>query len=173
MLLGTGFLLGNLAGTSKISVLGAFFCVVIGLGCAILAIKLNKRSTYLFFAAFFMLLGFFLFLSSLKIIPAGISQLWPLAAVFLGLALIPAGWHRYGVFKRHYAVPALAFIALGSLLLVFSFNIVPFSFSQFMINWWPLLMAISGLMLAIISASTKNSGSRRPPPKDGPAVTKE
>ena len=171
MLLGIGFLLGNLAGTSRISVFLAFFFVVIGLGCAILAIKLNKRSAYLFFAAFFMLLGFFLFLSSLKIIPAALSKLWPLAAVFLGLALVPAGWHRYGVFKRHYMVPALAFIALGSALLVFSFNIVPFSFSQFMINWWPLLMALAGLMLALISASTKNNDAN--PPKEGPAVTKE
>jgi hypothetical protein len=156
MLLGIGFLLGNLAGTSRISVLLAFLFVIIGLGCAVLAIKLNRRSTYLFFAAFFMLVGFFLFLSALKIIPAAFSQAWPLTAVFLGLALIPAGWHRYGVVKRHYVVPALAFIALGSALLVFSFNIVPFSFSHFVINWWPLLVALSGLMLALIAAGTKN-----------------
>ncbi|MDR2535714.1 MAG: hypothetical protein LBD29_06745 [Treponema sp.] len=155
MFLGSAFLLGNLAGISRISVLAAFFFVIIGSGCAVLAIKLNKRSLYLFFASFFMLLGFFLFLSALKIIPVSFSEAWPLLSVFCGLALFPAGWHRYGVFRSRYVVPSIAFVILGSALLVFSFNIVPFSFMQFMINWWPLLVVLVGLILVLISLSTK------------------
>ena len=156
MFLGSAFLLGNLAGTSRISVLAAFFFVILGSGCAVLAIKLNKRSLYLFFAAFFMLVGFFLFLSALKIIPVEFSEAWPLISVFSGLALFPAGWHRYGAFRSRYVVPSIAFVILGSGLLVFSFNIVPFSFSHFMIRWWPLLVVLTGLMLVLISLGTKN-----------------
>jgi hypothetical protein len=156
MFLGSAFLLGTIAGISRLSVLWAFFFVIIGAGCAVLAIKLNKRSLYLFLAAFFMLVGFFLFLSSLTIIPVSFSQCWPLLSVFAGLALFPAGWHRYGAIRSRYVVPSIAFVALGCLLLVFSFDVVPFSFTQFILHWWPLLVVLAGLILVLISLGTKN-----------------
>ncbi|MDR2485243.1 MAG: DUF5668 domain-containing protein [Treponema sp.] len=157
MFLGSAFLLGSLAGISRISVLLAFLCVIVGSGCAVLAIKRNKRSLYLFFAAFFILVGFFLLLSALRIIPVSFSEAWPLISVFSGLALFPAGWHRYGRFRNHYVVPSIAFVLLGCVLLIFSFNIVPFSFTQFMVNWWPLLIVLAGLILVLVSLSTKNN----------------
>jgi hypothetical protein len=157
MFLGSAFLLGNVAGTSRISVLAAFFFVILGSGCAVLAIKLNKRSLYLFFATFFMLVGFFLFLSALKIIPVAFAKAWPLISVFSGLALFPAGWHKYGALRSRYGVPSIAFVILGSVLLIFSFNLVPFSFSQFMLRWWPLLVVLTGLMLVLISLGTKHN----------------
>jgi hypothetical protein len=156
MLLGSAFLLGTIAGTSQLSVLGAFFFVIIGAVCAVFAIKLNKRSLYLFFAAFFMLIGFFLFLSALTIIPVSFSQGWPLLSVFAGLALFPAGWHRYGAVRSRYVVPSLAFVILGCVLLIFSFNMVPFSFKQFILNWWPLIVVLAGLVLVLISLGTKS-----------------
>jgi hypothetical protein len=155
MLLGCAFLLGTLADTSRISVLGAFFFVIIGAGSAVLAVKLHKRSTYLFFAAFFMLVGFFLFLSSLNIIPIILGQWWPVLSVFAGLALVPAGWHHYGSVRPRYVVPSVAFVILGCVLLIFSLDVVTFSFKQFMLNWWPLLVALAGFMLLLISLSTK------------------
>jgi hypothetical protein len=75
--------------------------------------------------------------------------------VFSGLALFPAGWHRYGAFRSHYVVPSLAFVMLGSVLLIFSFNMVPFSFAHFMLNWWPLIVVLAGLILVLIALSTK------------------
>jgi hypothetical protein len=163
MFLGNAFLLGTLAGTSRISVMAAFFFIIIGAGCAVMAIKLNKRSIYLFFAAFFMQVGFFLFLSALGIIPVAFSQDWPLLSVFSGLALFPAGWRRYGAFRSRYVVPSLTFVFLGSALLIFSFDMVPFSFSQFMIDWWPLVVVLGGLVLVLISVGTKNdTGNPKP-----------
>jgi hypothetical protein len=158
MFLGSAFLLGSLAGTSKFSVLLAFFFVIAGILCAVLAIRLNKRSIYLFFAAFFLMSGFFLFLSALGIIPQSVFyKAWPLISVFSGLALLPAGWRSYGAFRSRYIVPSAAFVILGSVLLVFSFDIVDFSFKQFILNWWPLLIALAGLLLVLISLGTKNS----------------
>jgi hypothetical protein len=157
MLLGCAFLLGTLAGISKISVLTAFFFIIIGSACAFFAVKLNKRSLYLFFSTFFILVGFFLFLSSLNIVPVIFEDWWPSVSVFAGLALIPAGWHRYGVIKIRYMVPSVAFIMLGVMLLIFSLDIVSFSFKQFILNWWPLLIAIAGLILVLLSLGTKNN----------------
>jgi hypothetical protein len=162
MLLGSAFLLGSVAGSSQLSVLGAFFFVIVGAICAIFAIKLNKRSLYLFFAAFFIQVGFFLFLSALRIIPLELSRWWPLLSVFAGLALFPAGWRRYRAVRSRYVVPSLAFVILGCVLLVFSLDVVPFSFKQFMLNWWPLLVVLAGLVLVLIALGT---GSNTEEPK--------
>lgn len=158
MLLGSAFLLGSLAGISKVSVLLAFFFVILGILCAVLAIRLNKRATYLFFAAFFLMAGFFLFLSAMGIIPRDIFyQAWPLIVVFCGLALLPAGWRSYGAFRSRFIVPSAAFVVLGCVLLIFSFDIVTFSFKQFILNWWPLLLVLAGLLLILISIGAKNN----------------
>jgi hypothetical protein len=163
MLLGCAFLLGSLEGATRLSVLRAFFFVIIGVLCAVFAIKLHKRSLYLFLAAFFLMVGFFLLLSSLRIIPISFTQGWPLLSVFSGLALFPSGWHRFGRLRSHYAVPAIAFVFLGCVLLVFSFEIVPFSFAQFILDWWPLLIVLAGLMLVLLSLGTKkNSEDPKP-----------
>jgi hypothetical protein len=155
MFLGCGFLLGSLAETSGISVLGSFFFVIIGSVFAFLAIKLNKRSLYLFLATYFLLVGFFLFLSALKILPLVFTKWWPILSVFAGLALIPAGWRYYGNIRPRYVVPSVVFVILGCVLLIFSLDVVSFSFKQFMLERWPLLLALAGLMLVLISLGTK------------------
>ncbi|GHV72065.1 hypothetical protein AGMMS49928_27310 [Spirochaetia bacterium] len=163
MFFGSAFLLGSLAGISRVSVLTSFFFVIIGCLCAVFAIKLNKRSLYLFFAAFFLQVGLFLFLAALGIITVVISQAWPLISVFSGLALIPAGWRRYGALRNRYLVPGIAFVVLGCMLMVFSFRMVPFSFSHFMLSWWPLLVVLAGLMLVLLAlGGKKDSGAEKP-----------
>jgi hypothetical protein len=157
MFLGSAFLLSSLAEKSQISILISFFFVILGVGCAVLAIKLHKRSLYLFFAAFFMLVGLFLFLSALSIIPFSFSQAWPLLSVFSGIALFPAGWRRYGSFRSRYVVPSIAFVALGSVLMIFSLDLVSFSFAHFMKNWWPLVVVLAGLTLVLISLGTNSN----------------
>jgi hypothetical protein len=157
MLLGIAFLISSLVERSRTSVLISFLFIILGIGCAVLAIRLNKRSLYLFFAAFFMLTGLFLFLAALSIIPFSFSQSWPLLSVFSGIALFPAGWRRYGAFRSRYVVPSIAFVVLGSGLMIFSLDLVSFSFAQFMKNWWPLLVVLAGLTLVLISLGTNNS----------------
>jgi hypothetical protein len=156
MILGGAFLLSSLVKTSWIYILisGLFF--VLGLGCAGLAIRLNKRSLYLFFAVFFVQADFFLFLSALSLFPFSSAQAWPLFSVFSGIALFPAGWRRYGAFRSRYVVPSIAFAVLGLVLLIFSLDLVSSSFAQFMKNWWPLLVVLAGLTLVFISLGTNN-----------------
>jgi hypothetical protein len=163
MLLGIAFLLGTLTGVSRLSVFASFLVVIIGALFAVVAIKLNKRSIYLFFAAFFILIGFFLFLSVMGIVPVSFSRGWPFLSVFAGLALFPAGWHHYGAIKGRYVVPSLAFIVLGCVLIIFSFDIVPFSFKQFILNWWPLVVALAGLILVLLSLGTKSRAEDQKP----------
>ena len=160
MILGFTFLLGFLEGTSMLSLFLSFLFVVTGALCAVLAIRLNKRSSYLFFASFFILAGIFLFLTALKIIPLTFAEAWPLLSVFSGLALLPIAWRPYGAFRKRYIVSSLSFVVLGCALLVFSLKMVPFSFSQFIRDWWPLLFLLGGLTLVLISLSSKNGSGR-------------
>jgi hypothetical protein len=153
MSIGLSFLLSEVLGASRKALIWPFVFMVPGAALAIFAVRLNKRSIYLFFAVFIILCSFFLFLSAFGIIPFTISRVWPLISVFSGLALLPTCVHRYGKIRIAYLVPALAFIVLGSILLVFSFHIFPFSFKQFMVNWWPVLLSLSGILLFFISIS--------------------
>jgi hypothetical protein len=161
MTLGIAFLLGTMTGISRLSVLGSFLFVIIGALFAVLAIKWNKQTIYLFFASFFILVGLFLFLSTMSIIPITFPQGWPLLSVFAGLALLPAGWRHYRRLRYSYLIPSLAFVILGCILLIFSLKIVSFSFKVFIIDWWPLLLALTGIILILHSVS---SGNRNDPP---------
>ena len=161
MILGIAFLLGTMAGISRLSVFVSFLFVIIGALCAIFAIKLNKRTVYLFFASFFILIGSFLFLSTLQIIPFSLAQGWPLLSVFAGLALLPAGWRHYRTVSYRYLIPSLAFVALGCFLLIFSFKVAPFSFKRFIITWWPLLLVVTGIILVLLSLSSRGKSGNR------------
>jgi hypothetical protein len=154
----------SMGGVSRISIFVAFLFVIAGCLFAILAIKLNKQAAYLFFASLFFMVGFFIFLIALEIIPRSfLIKAWPLLSVFSGLALLPTGWRYYGTFRAKYVVPACVFIVLGSVFLVFSFNIVNFSFKQFILDWWPLLIVLVGIILVLGSLGSRNSAGGRSP----------
>ena len=158
MFLGVAFLLESLLDLSRVSILVSFLLLLLGTGCAVFAIKLNWRSIYLFIAALFLQAGLFLFLKTLGIISMKLSQSWPLLSIFTGIALLPSGWYKFGVVKVVYIVPAVTFIILGSVLMVFALDLVAFSLAQFIHEWWPLLIVLAGLILVLLAVSTKFTG---------------
>jgi hypothetical protein len=155
MLLGVAFLIGSLMEISQTMVLVSFLLVLLGICCTVFAISFNRRSSYLFYAGLFFQSGLFLFLDTMHIIPIDFYRTWPLLSVFAGIAFLPAGWRRYGAFRANYIVISAAFIVLGSVLLVFSLHLVDFSLAQFIRNWWPLLLLLSGLTLTLIALGTR------------------
>jgi hypothetical protein len=114
MFLGSAFIIESLMNISRVSIIISFLLLILGISCAAFAIQLNWRSVYLFFAILFLQAGLVLFLYTIHIIPINLIDSWPLLSVFAGIALIPAGWHRYGVIKVNYLVPAAAFIIMWS-----------------------------------------------------------
>ena len=145
-------------GLSMLPVFIPFMFLVVGLIFALLAIKLNSRPSYVFAASFVLMVGVFILLSALDIIPRSIFfRAWPLISVFSGLALLPAGWRHYGALRSKYIVPSFVFILLGAALLFFSFNIVNFSFRQFIVSSWPLFIIIIGIIMVLFSLGARNS----------------
>ena len=157
MILGISFLLGVLEGASRISVFFAFLLVIAGAVCAVVAVRLNKRSAYLFLASIFTMTGLFLFLSTLGIINIPFVRAWPLLSVFTGLALLPMGLRRHGTLRKRYIVSSCAFVLLGSALMIFSLRLVPFSFRDFIYHWWPLLILFGGITLVLMSLGRRRS----------------
>jgi hypothetical protein len=161
MCFGVALLRNNLSNFSQAAVVLSFFLVFLGVGLTILAIKLNKRSVFVFFGVFFLLVCIFLVLSMLKIFPLPFSRAWPLLSVFSGVAILSAGFMRYRSIRWRYFVPSISFIALGFLLLFFSLNIITLSFAEFVKQWWPLFVLLWGLVLILVSFGFMRTGNNR------------
>ncbi|MCL2191383.1 MAG: hypothetical protein FWB79_05290 [Treponema sp.] len=158
LFLGSTFLIGSPPGISRVLVQVSFLLVAAGVACAVVAVRISRRSLYIFLAGLFLQAGLFFFLGAIDAMPLGFARVWPLLSVFAGVALLPTGWHRYGAIRPSYVVLASAFIILGLVLMVFSLDVVDFSFSQFVLDWWPLLVVLAGLVLVLAAISSKISG---------------
>jgi len=159
---GIAFLLGTMSGISHLAVFWAFLFVIIGVLCAALAMKQYNQTINIFFSAFFILIGLVLLLNALHLTPFTLTRGWPLLSVFAGLALLPAGWRHYRAFRARYMIPSAAFVILGCVLLIFSFKVVSFSFKEFIINWWPLLLALTGILLVLLSLGSGQNRDNDP-----------
>ena len=151
---GSAFLLFNFALITGLQVVGSFLLFIIGGLCVFFAAKLQRKQLYLFFAAFFTLLGLFLLFKVSGVITLTLKQSWPLLSVFAGIALLFAGSHNYEGVRRIYLIPSVALIVLGCFLLLFSLKITSFSFKQFVLDWCPVIIIMSGIMLILFSISS-------------------
>jgi hypothetical protein len=138
-----------------ISILISSLLIIFGIGYAILAIKLHRRSRYLFFAALFFQTGAFLLLGILGIIHIGFPKAWPLLPIFTGVALLFAGWHHYRAYKPNYIILSAAFVILGVIMMIFALDLLSFSLAQFVRDWWPLLVLLTALFLTFLFISTR------------------
>ncbi|MDR2445400.1 MAG: hypothetical protein LBD44_05645 [Spirochaetaceae bacterium] len=160
-LFGSVFLLFNYTSITGLQAIGSFFLLIIGGLCVFFAVKLRRKSLYLFFAAFFTLVGLFLLFKVCGVIPLSLKQSWPLLSVFTGIALLLADIHQYDKIYRIYLIPSIALIVLGCFLLLFSLKIASFSFRQFVLDWCPVIVVVSGVMLILFSiSSSKGSNSK-------------
>ncbi|MDR3356537.1 MAG: hypothetical protein LBO04_05035 [Spirochaetaceae bacterium] len=126
---------------------------IIGSLCVFFAVKLRPCSLYIFFAAFLTLLGVFLLFRASGVITAGLKQSWPVLSVFSGVALLLSGSRRYDGIDSSHLIPSVALIVLGLFLLIFSLKITSFSFKQFVLDWCPVIVIMSGIMLVLFFVS--------------------
>jgi len=161
MFLGGGFLIGSPPEVSRAGVMLSFLVMAAGWGCAFVALRISRRPLYIFLSALFIQMGLLLFLNAIGAMPVRFSGAWPLVSVFAGVALLPAGWHRYGTVRPSYVVLASAFIVLGSVLLIFSLKVVDFSFSQFVLERWPFLVVTAGLVIVLAALSSRIGGDMK------------
>jgi hypothetical protein len=162
-IMGFAILLISAGGGSRVAAVPAALFVIAGAVLAFTAVKLRRSARYLFVAAFFLQIGFLLLLVASGALDSPLSRLWPCLSIFAGLALIPAGWHRYRQARVRFVVPALAFVTLGAAFLLFSFGLIPFSFKRFFLAWWPLLLLFAGLIVTLVSFAAGEDTEERGP----------
>jgi len=162
LFLGSAFVVGSPEGVSQAPVYASFLLVALGVGCAMAALRPSRRPLRLFLAALFFQAGLFFFFGGIGVFSEGFGRIWPLLSVFSGVAILPAGWQRYGAVRANYVVLSAAFVILGSVLMVFSLDVVDFSFAQFILDWWALLVLMAGLVLVLAAlGSRRGRASRR------------
>jgi len=163
-ILGGGISLVPAGGGSRLAAFFASFCVASGVLLSLIAVRLRRRARYLFIASFLIMTGLLLLSIAGGLVPYSFFKLWPLLSVFAGLSLLPAGYQRYSGFSARYVVPAISFVSLGGLFLFFSFDLYPFSFVRFFLDWWPLLLVLAGICLLLVSVGARSSGPGEPRP---------
>lgn len=163
MILGSVILFAANAGISRIAVLPASFALAIGAAFAVLAIRLDKKAQYLFLAALFIQIGLLLLLLALGVFPVLFREVWPVLSVFAGISLLIASANRKNKGSYNYLVPAMVFILLGLIFLLFSLDLLPVSFRRFFLSYWPVLALMSGILLMLLS-----SGHKRKEKEQGP-----
>lgn len=141
------------------SSLGWKSVLLIGTGSIFLyiAFALIRRTFWAFFGTFFFLCGILVMLKNVSLIPFSFIELWPLAAVFSGISLLPASVFKTNRLRTVYLFPAILLIALGSFFLLFSLKILKFSFARFIGQWFPLILIIFGIgLIALFTVQQKN-----------------
>jgi hypothetical protein len=155
MAAGSFFLLASLTSRSLLRMLVSYIMVFSGVILSVLAFTLRKKPIYIFFSSFFILFGVFFLLLTFEIIPLTFKETWPVLAIFASLSFIPSGWYKYHGVKMNYIVCALGFLLLGVMLLFFSLDVVPFSFKDMVLEWWPLGFVALGFILVLSALGSK------------------
>jgi len=78
-----------------------------------------------------------------------LARIWPAFMLVTGLSLIPYGLRRRGSARTAIVVPALFISCLALLFFVFSLRRETGEFGQFVRQWWPMILVISGIALVV------------------------
>jgi len=119
-------------------------------GCLILYLGATRRlaAAWLFAGTAFLLSGILLFIQGF--LGWSIFSYWPFFMVIIGLSILTPGYRRYRHARAAYLVPAFSFVFLGASFLLFSFDVIHFSFRRFFTEWWPVFLIASGLVLLVL-----------------------
>lgn len=100
---------------------------------------LGHRRRFYFAATFMFLTAGLLLLLEIGMLSLPPRNVWPFLTLFIGISFMVAGHVRFDRFHPAYAVPAVAFTGLGFLFLLFSTDIIPFSFGSVVLWWSPVI----------------------------------
>lgn len=109
-----------------------------------------KKTGFFFLGLLFQLLGFLFVLIDLSLIPCTFFKIWPIILVFSGICLFITNFYKQSRVIKQFLVPSILVFFLGIVFLMFSLDLFPFTFFQFVIEWWPLFIIIVGIILVFL-----------------------
>ncbi len=121
--------------------------LLIGLFVLYLSLTGKRRTFFIFVGLLFCSSWLLLLLTSSRIIPYTLMEMWPVMVVLSGIMLIPLGFIRYGFLPISFFVSACMLFGLGIIFLLFSLDIIKMSITAFASQWWPLIFILFGISL--------------------------
>jgi len=109
-----------------------------------------KKTAFFFLGLLFQLIGFLFILIDLELISYAFSQLWPVVLIFAGFCLFVTNFYKQSRILKQFLVPAVLLFCLGLVFLLFSLHLFNFTFSQFVVEWWPLFIVVMGIILVVL-----------------------
>lgn len=109
-------------------------------------IKFFTRRAYLISLGIMLVLdGIFFFLLNLNVFKMGLKSLWPMLVIITGLSFFLVDFFMMRKIRTIFLFPSILLVLLGTLFLMFSLGVVPFSFRRFMTLLGPVILVFSGL----------------------------
>jgi hypothetical protein len=122
-------------------------------------ILLKNRARFFFAATFLVLTGIMMLILDAGFISVSLPVVWPLFMIFVGIAFLVSGVIRYRKLHAMYLTPALAFLGLGILFLLFSTHLIQLSLIRVVLWAFPIVFLPLAVTL-IIWFARKGSGNR-------------
>jgi hypothetical protein len=91
--------------------------------------------------------GLFFFLLYTVIPEKSLVRIWPAFMDITGLSLIPYAMRKKAKTRIGIIISAIAIILLSILFFPFSLEITGMKFSEFVLEWWPIIFIVIGLGL--------------------------
>ncbi|GMO43015.1 MAG: hypothetical protein Ta2B_23420 [Termitinemataceae bacterium] len=153
LLSGALFLTHNFSQTINTPLLGSSLVTIIGGIFLVITLKQKKGSHHLFMGTVVFLYGiyFCIVFSNAFFQTFTFPKTWPLLSLVAGIALITAGLRQFRKPKFVYLIPAISFVVLSVILLLFSTGLVALSLKKIILRWMPLLMIFAGVLMILIS----------------------
>lgn len=145
---GTGFLVWTTGHSGSVLILVALGIVWLGMASSYHLSHAARLKKLLFPVLIIVLVALVQFFASILSWP--VNDYWPAYVISVGIGLFISGLYIFRQIKAAWLVPALSFILLGCLFLVFSLGFSSMSFRAFIRKWWPTLLLAGGVILFAI-----------------------
>jgi hypothetical protein len=89
-----------------------------------------------------------------------LARIWPAFMLVTGLSLVPYGFRRKGSARTAVVVPGLFISLLAILFFPFSLHHADGGFGQFVRQWWPMILVISGVLLIVSFFTVRRPSSK-------------
>ncbi len=161
IILGLAIFLKNFFVNKQIKVLACVINLIIAEICFFVCFGFLKLPSLVYAGTFFVLNGILSFFVESEFFEITLAQLWPIIIINTGLSFIPYQLFKFKKFKSSFLFPAILFICLGIIFLLFSLKVIPISFSSFIKFWWPLIFVIVGIALIVTFVILKTSKGKQ------------
>lgn len=113
-------------------------------------IAFSRSSFKLFSGLCLSLYGIFSLVLAFDCFSVGLEKLWPFFVVITAFCLFVAGRTTGKVFSMNYDLPAISLFSLGTIFLLFSFDVIKMSLGRLSLLICPLTLILAGTFLVIL-----------------------